>query len=142
MSLYAVIKDRIVKVIAVAEAPLDTGDLWICVDNFNPMPGPQWIYEGGKFSPPKELINFLPNIITKLAMIDRFTQSEYEAILLGAKSDVQVQSWLDRFLVSNSVNLEDPRTVSGINLLVSKNLLTQDRADKILTDPVKEHERP
>jgi hypothetical protein len=84
----------------------------------------------------------LPNIITKLAMIDRFTEAEYEGVLTAAKTDVQVQGWLDRFNVSNQINLDDSRTINGINLLVSKNLLTQERGSEILTAPVQDSERP
>ncbi len=84
----------------------------------------------------------LPNIITKLAMIDRFTEAEYEGVLTAAKTDVQVQGWLDRFNVSNQINLDDSRTINGINLLVSKNLLTQERGNEILTAPVQPNERP
>ena len=83
-----------------------------------------------------------PPVITKLAMIDRFTEAEYEGVLTTAKSDVQVQGWLDRFAAANQVNLDDSRTINGINLLVSKNLLTQARADEILTAPVQPNERP
>ena len=42
---------------------------------------------------------------------------------------------------TNTINLEDSRTVAGIDLLVTKNLLTQARADAILTDPVQSDER-
>lgn len=83
-----------------------------------------------------------PPIITKLAMIERFTEDEYEGILLAAKSDVQVQGWLDRFAAATQINLDDSRTISRMNLLVSKNFLTQARADEILTDPVQPDERP
>jgi hypothetical protein len=75
-------------------------------------------------------------------MIDRFTEAEYEGVLTAAKTDVQVQGWLDRFNVSNQINLDDSRTVNGINLLVSKNLLTQERGQEILTNPVQPNERP
>lgn len=85
---------------------------------------------------------FVLQVITKLAMIDRFTEAEYEGVLTAAKTDVQVQGWLDRFNVSNQINLEDSRTVSGINLLVSKNLLTEARGNEILTAPVQDFERP
>jgi hypothetical protein len=141
MGLYAVIKGNIVDGIAIADAPLETDGVWVCVDGLDPQPGPNWTYDGSTFSPPPPPPP-LPNIITKLAMIDRFTEAEYEGVLTAAKTDVQVQGWLDRFNVSNQINLEDSRTVSGINLLVSKNLLTQERGQEILTDPVQPNERP
>lgn len=83
-----------------------------------------------------------PQIVSKLAMITRFTDAEYTGVLTAAKTDVEVQGWLDRFYAANTVNLQDSRTVAGINLLVSKNLLTQARATQILTDPVQPNERP
>lgn len=82
-----------------------------------------------------------PPIITKLAMIDRFSDAEYIGILSAAKNDVEVQAWLDRFNVSKNINLEDSRTKSGLDLLVSKSLLIQARADFILNDPVQNNER-
>ena len=142
MSLYAVIKGNVVDGIAIADAPLQTGSVWICVDAMDPMPGPGWTYENDTFSLPPVVIPVLPNIITKLAMIDRFTEAEYEGVLTAAKTDVQVQGWLDRFNVSNQINLDDSRTINGINLLVSKNLLTQERGSEILTAPVQDSERP
>lgn len=141
MSLYAVIKGTFVDGIAIADAPLETDGAWICVDNVDPQPGPGWIYENGVFSPPPPPPP-LPNIITKLAMIERFTEDEYEGILLAAKSDVQVQGWLDRFAAATQINLDDPRTVSGMDLLVSKNLLTAEREVEILTAPVQPNEKP
>jgi hypothetical protein len=142
MSLYAVIKGNIVDGIAIADAPLQTDGVWICIDDVDPKPSRDWTYENGVFSPPVIIVPALPNIITKLAMIDRFTEAEYEGVLTAAKTDVQVQGWLDRFNVSNQINLDDSRTINGINLLVSKNLLTQARADEILTAPVQPNERP
>jgi hypothetical protein len=141
MSYYAIVKGGIVDIVAVADAPLSSDGSWICVDDVNPRPGPTWTYDGSTFSPPPPPPP-LPNIITKLAMIDRFTETEYEGVLTAAKTDVQVQGWLDRFNVSNQINLDDSRTVNGINLLVSKNLLTQERGQEILTNPVQPNERP
>lgn len=78
--------------------------------------------------------------ITRLAMIDRFSDAEYTGILTAAKTDVEVQGWLDRLRAISKVDLTEPRNVSWVNVLVSKNLLTQPRADAILTDPVQPEE--
>lgn len=96
----------------------------------------RWTYVG-----PKPVIP-LPPIITRFAMIERFSDAEYTGILTAAKTDVEVQGWLDRFYAANFVNLTDSRTVSGMNMLVSKGLLTKNRADQILTDPVRPEEQP
>ena len=78
--------------------------------------------------------------ITRLAMIDRFSDAEYSNVLTAAKTDVEVQAWLDRLYASNKIDLMEPRTISGINALVSKGLLIQARADAILADPVQPEE--
>jgi hypothetical protein len=144
MGLYAIIRGDIVDGIAIADAPLETDGHWVCIDGLAVKPGPNWTYDGANFSPPppNPIPPPPPNIITKLAMIDRFTEAEYEGVLTAAKTDVQVQGWLDRFASANQVNLDDSRTVSGINLLVSKGLLTQQRGQEILTNPVQPQERP
>lgn len=83
-----------------------------------------------------------PPIITKLAMLTRFTDAEYVGILTEAKTDVTIEAWLNKFNAATTINLEDPRTVSGMDLLVADGLITQVRADAILTDPVQDSERP
>ena len=49
---------------------------------------------------------------------------------------------LAKFNMASQINLQDGRTADGMALLVSKNLLTQERATQILTDPVQQDERP
>lgn len=106
--------------------------------------GPNDVYENGTFTryEPPDPYEGLPPVITRFAMIDRFSDSEYSEIVLASKTDVEVQIWYDRLNATNAVNLSDPRTISGINSFVGKSLLTQVRADSILTDPVQPEERP
>lgn len=81
-------------------------------------------------------------VITKVAMISRFTPQEYVGIISATKTDVEVQAWYDLFQAASTVNLKDERTVSGINSFVGKNLLTQARADEILANPAQPNEIP
>ena len=83
-----------------------------------------------------------PPIITKLAFRYRMTDQEYVGILTAAKTDVEVAAWVETFNMVSQVNLDDPRTVSGLNIMVSKNLLTAEREVEILTAPVQPNERP
>jgi hypothetical protein len=83
-----------------------------------------------------------PPVITKIAMLTRLTDAEYVGILTAAKTDVTVEAWKTKFDAAGTINLDDQRTKDGIALLVTKNLLTQARADAILTDPVQSDERP
>jgi hypothetical protein len=143
MSLYAVIKGGIVDGIAIADAPLDTDGVWICVDGMDPMPGRDWTYENGVFSPPvAPPAPVLPNIITKVAFRFRMTDAEYVGVINAAKTDVEVAAWVETFNMVSSIDLDNQRTKDGVANLVSKNLLTQARADEILTAPVQPNERP
>jgi len=83
-----------------------------------------------------------PAIITKIAMITRFLDAEYTGILSAAKTDVEVQGWLDRFYAAGAIDLGDTRTIDGINMMVSKGLLVPARATEILTAPVRPDEKP
>jgi hypothetical protein len=87
-------------------------------------------------------VPYQPPVITKVAMISRFTPSEYVGIVGATKTDVEVQAWYDLFQATSVVDLSDERTIAGINAFVPKNLLTQARADEILTAPVQPNERP
>jgi hypothetical protein len=83
-----------------------------------------------------------PRIITKTAMMARFTDDEFVDVLVKAKRDIKVEAWLMKFNAAATVDLDDARTVSGIELLTSKLVLTQERATAILTGPVQPAERP
>ena len=81
-------------------------------------------------------------VITKVAMRFRFTDAEYAGIITAAKTDAEVQVWYDTFNMLTVVDLDNQRTKDGVANLVSKNLLTQVRADEILTTPAQPNERP
>ncbi len=81
-------------------------------------------------------------VITKVAMISRFTPEEYVGIVSATKTDVEVQAWYDLFQAATKVDLQDQRTISGINSLSTKNLITQERAKEILTTPAQDNEKP
>lgn len=97
----------------------------------------RWVFVGPEEQPE---VAVLHSTITRLAMIDRFSDAEYSNVLTAAKTDVEVQAWLDRLYASNKIDLMEPRIISGINALVSKGFLIQARADAILTDPVQPEE--
>lgn len=91
---------------------------------------------------PDGRIQVNPPVVSKIAMITRFTDEEYVSILASAKSDIQVEAWLDRFRAANRIELNDSRTIIGINMMVEKNLLTKERGNSILTAPVQDDEKP
>lgn len=144
MSLYAVIKGDRVDGLAIADAALDTDGVWICVDDVVPQPEPGWKYENGAFvePPPPPPPAPLPNIISKVAFRFRMTDVEYVGVINAAKTDVEVAAWVETFNMVSKIDLDNQRTKDGVANLVSKNLLTQERATEILTAPVQPGERP
>lgn len=84
----------------------------------------------------------LPPVITKLAFRYRMTDAEYVGIISAAKTDVEVTAWVETFNMVTQVNLDDPRTKLGLDMMVSKSLLTTGRETEILTAPVQPSERP
>lgn len=100
-----------------------------------------WSYNGSIFTPPPAPPP-PPPIITKLAFRYRLTDAEYVNILTAAKTDVEVAAWVETFNMVSQVNLDDPRTKSGLDMMVSKGLLTAQRETEILTAPVQPNERP
>ena len=103
-------------------------------------------YHAGKY---REVVDIAlptqPNIIvptiTKLGMILRFTEGEYMEALRLAKTDVEVEMWMDYLHASQMVDLLSDRVRKGVNTLLAKGVVTADRADAILNDPVKDSER-
>lgn len=139
---FAIIKGDIVDCVAIADSPIDIGAayLWIDLTGVVPEPSRGWEYKNNVFSqPPPEPPP--PNIITKVAFRFRLTDAEYVGILSAAKTDVEVQAWYETFNMVSSIDLDNQRTKDGVANLVSKNILTQARANEILTAPVQPGER-
>lgn len=89
-----------------------------------------------------EPVPYVPPVVTKTAFRFRLTDSEYVGILSAAKTDVEVQAWVETFNMVTQVNLDDSRTATGLEMMVTKGLLTEERKTEILTDQVKLTERP
>jgi len=142
---FAIIKANIVDGIALSEAPLSTDGLWVDIEGVDPEPRPGHLYdaETGQFSmPPVPPFIEPPKIISKVAFRFRMTDAEYVGVLSAAKTDVEVAAWVETFNMVSQIDLDNQRTKDGVANLVSKNLLTQARADEILTAPVQPGERP
>jgi len=96
-------------------------------------------YENGVFVDGPVLV--LPSIISKIALLNRMTDAEFSGILAAAKTDTDIETWKTRFDVATSIDLDNDRTKGGFAMLVNKTLLSQERATKIITDPVQPNER-
>lgn len=83
------------------------------------------------------------NIVTKIAFLTtRLTVQEFTGILVAAKTDPVIEAWKYIFDLATQVDLDSQNTKDGMALLVAKGLLTQERADAILSSPVQPDERP
>lgn len=71
--------------------------------------------------------------ITQLAFLRRFTDAERVAIRTAAKSNAQVEDYLDLLAKSQDVDLTDPLTVGGVQALEAGGLIATGRAAEILT---------
>jgi hypothetical protein len=139
MKRWALIEDgKVTNVVEQATQPVLFGS-WVETPTHYVSPG--WSYIDGEFVDPRPPIT-IPNIITKVSFRFRMTDTEYVGVLTAAKTDVEVQAWVETFNMVSQVNLSDERTVAGLNVLVSKGLLTQERATEILSTTVLEGERP
>ena len=138
MNRYALVENGIVTYVVEQDStPTIYGSHnWVDITGMDV--GPMDSYDGTNFKkyvrPPD------PRIITKPAFRFRLTDSEYVGILSSSKTDVEVEAWLDTFSMSSNIDLDSQRTKDGMDLLVSKSLLTQDRADEILSAPIQANE--
>lgn len=72
-------------------------------------------------------------ILTKLQYMNRFTDTELATIYTVAKTNVAVEIWLEKFKLSSEINLDDPRTVGGVQALEQFGLIGTGRAAEILS---------
>lgn len=84
------------------------------------------------------LTNPVRTLFTKLEFRSRFTDAELVAIEVAKDTGTtQVKAYLrvlsDNMAVANDIDIADPRTIAGVQLLVSLGLLTSPRATEILT---------
>lgn len=134
---YAIIENGVVVNVAVSEEALESN--WIQSD----VAQIGWTYDGTEFHAPQQPPEpELPKIITKVAFRFRITDAEYAAILAAAKTDPDVQVWVETFNMVSQIDLDNSRTKDGVATLVAKSLLTEARATEILTAPVQPSERP
>lgn len=62
--------------------------------------------------------------LTKLEFINKFTDTEYCAILDAADKDVRIRAWMKKLELTTadvdgtSIDLRDPRTVAGVQAIV------------------------
>jgi hypothetical protein len=71
-------------------------------------------------------------ILSKLEYMNRFTDAELAGIYTAAKSIIAVEIWFEKFKLAGDINLDDPRTVAGLQAMEAAGLLVAGRASEIL----------
>ena len=79
--------------------------------------------------------------LTPMSFVRRFNMQEEMMLRQTAKEDIVVESLLSSLYLVEYVDLLDERVIGGLQYLVSKTLLTQERADEILKSPVQPFEK-
>ena len=75
-------------------------------------------------------------VFTSLKFRDLFTINEQLSIREAQLVDMEVGLVYDMMLSAQSIDISDPRTVQGMDLLVSKGLITNERRDEVLQEVV------
>jgi hypothetical protein len=88
-------------------------------------------YENGQFV---DVPQVLPKYCTILDFRSKFTTEEKVAIYTAANSNVLIKIWLDDLnaVQNNIVNLEDPRTIVGVQGLELAGIIASGRSNEIL----------
>lgn len=71
--------------------------------------------------------------LTKLQFNNLFTFDELVAIEIAAETNPGIRVFKTQLTLADYVDLTNPNTISGVNYLVSQNVITQERADTILS---------
>lgn len=75
----------------------------------------------------------IPKVVSKTDFRFKFTTAEYSALLLAAKTDTEVQTWIETFNLYSEINLDDPYVIESVNMMVNKNIIAPNRKDAILS---------
>lgn len=75
-------------------------------------------------------------VFTSLEFRDLFAINEQLAIREAQLVDMEVGLVYDMMLSAQNINISDPRTVQGMDLLAAKGLITNERRNEILQEVV------
>ena len=81
-------------------------------------------------TPTEQAVGAYP--VSKLDYLGRFTSEELGAIFSAAKTHVPLEVWLEKFKLSEFIDLSDPRTLQGLQSLEAFGLINPGRAQEIL----------
>lgn len=80
-------------------------------------------------------------VVPALAFLERLTADERIMIRRAARANEGLGDWLDMLRAAQEVDLDDPRTISGMNAMVNAGLLSPKRRDEVLDAPTPDEPR-
>lgn len=80
--------------------------------------------------------------ITGVAFKRRLTSDERISIRKAAEANDRVFDYLDLLNSAPVIRLDDPDVIEGLGMLESVGVLSKGRSKEILTNPIREEERP
>lgn len=113
--------------------------LVVDLSGYDPEPANGWIWDGSKLSDPEG--SSQSKKITRLGLRNRLTFTELVTLTTAAKSNAAVQVLLDNLAASTYVDLSRPDTIGAMQMLVGAGLLTAQRGNEILNNPITEIEK-
>jgi len=120
-----------------------TAQTYLDVTDMLPFPEVGWAFDGVKIVIPEGYT--VPALITKLAFLNRFTDTELATIESFAASAHPfapvMKANLRKQSVATFVDLKRIDTITGVQNLVALTLITAPRANTILTAPVQDIEK-
>lgn len=106
--------------------------VWVSCGN-NDLISVGWSYSNNTFTAPVPPTKVASSILRPFDFINRFTESELEGIAAASRNSAALSVYLIKLGAVQYIDLNDPVTTGGINLLVSVNLITSKRGADILT---------
>ncbi|MBL0233226.1 MAG: hypothetical protein IPQ08_06135 [Chitinophagaceae bacterium] len=109
----------------------------------DPQPVVGWILQGNKLVPPAGQTATPSMKISKLALLNRFTNTELATYYTAIQSNIGLLILDKKLFAAEYIDLNRADTIYGINVLASASvgIITSARATAILTNPVTEVER-
>lgn len=101
--------------------PNFTGYEWVMV--------PYWIIPPTPPTPEP----VLKSILTPLEFLNRFTDIEAKTIISLSKTDPDVELWWLKYNKAQDMDLDDPQTIEGVQVLEAIGVIAEGRAAEILT---------
>lgn len=98
--------------------------------------GYEWILSEYHYYPdpvPPTPDPILKSILTPLEFLNRFTNEEASTIIGLSKTDPNVELWWVKYNKAQDIDLDDPQTIEGVNMLEQVSVLLPGRAAEILT---------